>query len=1120
MSTEKDQLNVLLQQAQDNFMPPVSIQIDITQMQNILQGMCQQMMRMQTEIDGLKSQLNLKANQNDFIGYATQINNKIDNVLENNNENINQINSNMESLKNALIAGLEKCQSDALNVARDLVAEVKPVSAQTETRKSPSQSPRIPIPSEPQVIYMQTPIPTSDLEELTKQLQLLSERVIQIENDREIPSNDLKEKMSELSKKSREISQNNSVDQTPTIQTPISDKRTPGSPDLETSNRLYDINDAIRTINERLNQLENEDAERTIKVPTDSQFVPDEVYQELREHSEQIKKLTDELTIAKTTHVAPPPSQIELPPDNREAISQLNDRLYEIESNFANFSNATNDLSKQINDQKTQLSEYEKLLEKYKNEANSSNEANMESIKELINAEIKRNAKEEDENNNDIFGENNGIDDDDEQADESDNSMDTPRHNRLSTPNDNLREIQKPAPTINTDELLESFLDATRAEVDKARKAILDELSGNLRNTTTQLSGNISKVQATFDIDLKKVNSQLTEQFNQIQSDIKNQNFDNQNAIKDLHVSDANILEKIRLIEQRLESVLKIANAPPPKMEALIDKKGKLDLAPLLQQIQSQAAQLDDIKNRTICLEAKEHVSPASFNSLLDLVSAHDGQLSQLEVKSAETINQLNTVKTIVDSLNSKVNSPEAEIEAREMKEKAQSLDEETKRLCDAMVKFNKDLISMRVAINTLRSHSEETSGSVEDIIKMCEKAREDAASTEKRLKKVVSFVQGETQEMSNQIKDIAASVERNADRIEEIANRMSSSVKTPLSGLYDEEEEEEEDKNSSHKNKRPKSKKSKENSLSSSPSKSEVKYESVMTSPHLILPPLEERKDSQEELIIPKISPHNSQKHEQQPIVPVVKKNLDAEQVSRSVTTKAPLPRLAKVPGQQIRSQSELTKNDLRKYDDLFSRIDQLEQKFNTIKSAVDVLNKTTKNLQDNKAEKDALQALFDQFRLAMGELNNRIGSLRKNIIQKADIAELVQVRTDILREIKIQGETAAGTEPVRCLLCGNPRHNIAGAFDQQMTINTNASNINVNPMQITKAGLNSLSVSSRVSGADGSVCYVYGNNGQMYLGRSQDGKPVVLKNLLNDPGNEGNGEPIQGTVPLPGAQ
>lgn len=1122
MSTEREKLNVLFQQAQTNFMPPVSIQIDITQMQNILQGMCQQMIRMQVEIDGLKAQLNSKANQNDFINLSSQINNKIENVLENNNESINQTNSNMESLKNALIAGLDKCQSDALNVARDLVAEVKPISAHLESRKSSSQSPRITTLNEPQTVYIQTPIPTSDLEELTKQLQALSERVIKIEENRDIPSGDLKEKMSELSKRAKEISQNNSPSHSSKIQTPTNDQRAITTPDLQTSNHLYDLNDAIRTINERLNQLENGNITQRTALTQTNQPIPDDIYQQLREHSNQIKKLTDEVNLSNSTQIAsapaPAPSQIELPPDDREAITQLNNRLFEIENNFARFNNTTNDLSNKINNQTTKLAEYEKLLEKYKDEAKSANESNMESIKELIENELKKNNKEEDDN---------GIEDDDEEADESDNSMDTPRRNRLTSPNgEPPREIQKPAPTINTDELLESFLDATRAEVDKARKSILDEVTTNLRNTTSQLSGTISKVQATFDIDLKKANSTMSEQFTQIQTDMKNHSFEQANAVKDLHVSDANILEKVRLIEQRLESVMKIANSPPPKMEALIDKKGKLDLAPLLQQIQSQTAQLEDLTNRAAALEEKEYVSPASFNSLLEVVSSHDGKVSQLDVKSIEMSGQLNELKETVDRIRNKVESPEAEMKEREFNEKAASIDEETKRLCEAMVKFNKDLISMRAAINTLRSHSEETSGSVEDLIKMCEQAKEEAANTDKKVKKIVSYVQGETQEMSNQIKDISASVERNADRIEEIANKMISTVVTQSTSINEEEEEEDEEDDDERSTPKSRSKKRKskekekekesENSNANSPAKIEVKYENVMTSPH-ILPPLEEKKDAQgEELIVPKISQHTITKsYEQQPVVPVVKKNLDAEQISR-LSNKAALPRLAKVPG-QIRSQSEITKNDLRKYDDLFSRVDQLETKFNNIKAAVDGLNKTTKTLQDNKAEKDALQALFDQFRLAMGELNNRIGSLRKNIIQKADISELIQVRTDILREIKIQGETAAGTEPVRCLLCGNPRHNIAGAFDQSVLASSNA---NVNPISIKQTGLNSLSVSSRVSGADGSVCYVYGNNGQMYLGRSQDGKPVVLKNLMTDPGNEGNGEIIQGTVPLPGPQ
>ncbi|KAK8884161.1 hypothetical protein M9Y10_043267 [Tritrichomonas musculus] len=1131
MSTEIEQLNVLFEQTQNDFMPPVKIQIDITQMQSILKGMCQQMIRMQNEIDGLKTQLKSKANQNELLNLNSQIHNKIEGVIENNNESVNQINSNMESLKNALIAGLEKCQSDALSVARDLVAEVKPISAQAESRKSSATGSKSNIVmNESQSGFISNPIPTSDLEELTKQLEALSERVVQIEASRDIPSGDLTEKMSELSKRAKDISSSMNSSNQSSAQSPTVDQRMSRTPDLQTTNHLYDLNDAIRTINDRLNQLESGTTDQSTKENQANQEVPDDIYQQLRDQSDQIKKLTEEINLGRTGQST---SQVELSPNDRDVISQLNVRLFEMESNFTDIKSNTKDLNDQVNDQKTQLGEYKQLLEQYKDELKTSIDTALEktaAFKDLYNIESKQDGKDE--------GDDNLIDDDDEQADESDNSMDTPRLKPSTPPqSENAREIQKSSPApINTDELLESFLDVARAEVDKAKMALMDELSSNVRAITSQLAGNISKAQATFDIGLKKTNSLITDQCTQIQTDLKNHSVEQQNTIKDLHIADADINEKIRLIEQRLDSVMKIAKAPPPKIETFVDSKGKLDLGPLVTQIQTQTALCEDLSNRVASLEERDSISPTSFNNVLESIKDHESKLGQLEITTQQVDSSVSNMKDTVDDLKKKQNSPEEEAKFQELKDLTASLDSETKRLCEAMVKFNKDLISCRAAINTLRSHSEETSGSVEDIMKMCEQAREDCASTDKRVKKLIVFIQDENKEMMNQIKDISRSVERNADRIEEIANKKSESGKSTLTyNDEEEEEEEEEDYQTSTSNSQattPKSgKKTKKQNKNKQENKNdknsalnnEVKYENIMTSPHVVaLPPLEEKKENQnDELLIPKISPHSVQKNQQQqqqqvmqlpaqvvydqPIVTVVGRN-----------SKMPLPRLAKVPA-QLRSSSELTKNDLKKYDDLFGRLDQFESKFNAIKSAVDGLNKQVKTLQDNKAEKDALQALFDQFRLAMGELNNRIGSLRKNIIQKADISELVQVRTDILKEIKIQGETAAGTEPVRCLLCGNPRHSVTGAFDANITTNASININSINPMSIKPTGL---SVSSRVSGADGSVCYVYGENGQMYLGRSQDGKPIVLKNLMNDPGHDGNGVPIQGTVPLPDAQ
>jgi hypothetical protein len=183
-----------------------------------------------------------------------------------------------------------------------------------------------------------------------------------------------------------------------------------------------------------------------------------------------------------------------------------------------------------------------------------------------------------------------------------------------------------------------------------------------------------------------------------------------------------------------------------------------------------------------------------------------------------------------------------------------------------------------------------------------------------------------------------------------------------------------------------------------------------------------------------------------------------------------------------------------MKRYDELFGWIEKCEAMFGLVKNAIETLNKTAKTLQETKADKDALQGLFDQFRLAMGELNNRVGSLRKAILQKADMSELQTLRNEATRDLRIQGETAAATEPVRCLFCGNPRHNVAQAI----------------PMDETTYRAMGPGTSSRIQGIDGTgaSCFVYSETGEMFLGRSVDGKPIVLKNIL-EPMTTPNGKP-----------
>jgi Mg2+ and Co2+ transporter CorA len=441
-----------------------------------------------------------------------------------------------------------------------------------------------------------------------------------------------------------------------------------------------------------------------------------------------------------------------------------------------------------------------------------------------------------------------------------------------------------------------------------------------------------------------------------------------------------------------------------------------------------------------------------AVNETLD---AHDKKFTDIEIREVGTEMRLAELREMQDELKNKQHSPEEDARFRDLQDLARSLEEEVTKMRDSLGKMNKDLISCRAAINTLRSHSEETASAVEDIRRIADGVREDTAATDKRLKKVVVFIQTETKEINTQIKDLLSSIERNANRIEEVATQRPSQAPAAA----------------------PEPKVAPPEPKPAEPPKIErtlplPETTTIATSPH----PVQSAPPEIQVITLP------PQIVYEQPIVTVVKK----QQVELE-TTGPKLPRLKPTPAQAMKGPPEVTKADLKKYDDLIARVDRCETMFVTVKTAIDALNKTAKFLTDTKADKDALQGVFDQFRLAVGELNNRVGALRKAVVQKADVSELQQLRNDLQGQLQAQGETAAGTEPVKCLLCGNPRQNVKGAI----------------PIVADDTGLRTVGggpgMSTRMAGADGgNSCFVYSETGEMFLGRSPDGKPIVLKNLL----------------------
>ena len=189
----------------------------------------------------------------------------------------------------------------------------------------------------------------------------------------------------------------------------------------------------------------------------------------------------------------------------------------------------------------------------------------------------------------------------------------------------------------------------------------------------------------------------------------------------------------------------------------------------------------------------------------------------------------------------------------------------------------------------------------------------------------------------------------------------------------------------------------------------------------------------------------------------------------NRTVTERVALPRIAypKSPN----------KDDPR-VSDTALKVEKQENILYQLRRAVEQHQKNIAALDENKADKQATQQLFEQFRIALGELNNRFGTLKRAIIGKVDAADLTNYINQAIGKYD-EDETSTGTEPIKCLCCGKPRRNVTGAMDD--------------PTLAKRLGA---PMSTRVIGdGDGQVCFVYGERGDMYYGRSGTGKPIFSK-------------------------
>jgi len=81
-----------------------------------------------------------------------------------------------------------------------------------------------------------------------------------------------------------------------------------------------------------------------------------------------------------------------------------------------------------------------------------------------------------------------------------------------------------------------------------------------------------------------------------------------------------------------------------------------------------------------------------------------------------------------------------------------------------------------------------------------------------------------------------------------------------------------------------------------------------------------------------------------------------------------------------------EVTRADLKQYDELFTRVLTCENSLLAIQSLIESANRQIRSFDERKADKEELRTLFEQFRLALSELNNRVTSLKKQVQTKVE--------------------------------------------------------------------------------------------------------------------------------------
>ena len=639
------------------------------------------------------------------------------------------------------------------------------------------------------------------------------------------------------------------------------------------------------------------------------------------------------------------------------------------------------------------------------------------------------------------------------------------------------------APMINTDELLDQFLDVTHAELEQMKHEIAEDTQKSVKGLETVLRQMITKVGASQDVNQKKFATQISELTAKINSSITDVQKENTSTFDKLNVTIAQLNERLSTADKRIEEMSAASKIPPPIQKLKINEDGLVNMQPIIDQINSQCALVSDMNSRLNHLDKREVVHPTAFQQVVARLDADEQKIDsyQKQIDSATEI--ANEAKQALQDYTNYQASEEGQRPFKEIQEKFDATESEIKKIVDGNVKMNKDLTGARAAINTLRSHSEETAGAVEEIKRLFDNIREENQTTDKKMKTVVQFAQAEVANTSEKIKDVSRSVERTDDKVDELAQKI-----VELQNRFNELSKKPHDKSITERSHselpRIVSKQTVDRVTSPIPepeidaTQSFVSTSSLDSLRNISIFPTAPQNTSQDLPAAPQVTQPQTQNRLSAASLPQLQENVESQQFepqwrapSSSASKQGNL--IPKTNTTNVLKETVISSVDQKKFAEIASQIGSLQTSLSNERSDIEEMMKRIVNLQETKADKDELKTIFEQFRIAMGELNSRILSVRKLANSKVDQSKIDEIINMIPKSP--DGDDGNPAAEVRCLLCGNVRK-----VRQETT---------------TEKDKDKEERSSMPREDPGEQCFVYGDGGELFMGRNSNGKPVVTK-------------------------